>query len=660
MSVQFGKWDFENQALSKEFVDRAAMILAPYGPDGADAYCNGGVSIVFRAFHTTVESRNENQPHKSKSGAIITWDGRLDNRADLLATLGTSLNAGSTDVEIVSASYDKWNWNCFDRLIGDWALSIWDPDRQCLLLATDSIGIRHLYYSISGNSVTWSTILEPLVRFSNKTVKVCEEYVAGWFAGQVAPHLTPYVDIYTVPPSCVVVIRPRSQTINKYWDFDPEKTIRYQSNEQYEEHFRNVFALAVRRRLRCDRPILAELSGGMDSSSIVCMADRLLRRGEAETPRLDTISYYDATDAILDERRYVTKVEQTRGRTGYHIDLAMNNPELNLSPFPGFEDNRLLATPNSDRNLWPKLFNDYAFYVRSQDYRVILSGIGGEDPTGGYVPSPTLELQDLIVRGQLTRFLRQLHTWSAKIRRSWLSLLREAALGFIKCSPTFTYPYDSILPPPWLQASFVKRNEQVFRSNRPRLKHFGPLPSFQHHIYQLNRLREYLASRDLWPELLREIRYPYLDRDFLEFAYAIPREQLVGIGKRRFLMKRSLVGIVPDELLDRKRRAVPSNKPQKDDFPGWITSDQLRQPFISSSLGIVDTCLLSHAIQNSDCFRNHIVFSLISTFALEVWLRHLVSHGVLRIKTPTERDWVAPLWREGGHQPVFKRESSAG
>ena len=73
---------------------------------------------------------------------------------------------------------------------------------------------------------------------------------------------------------------------------------------------------------------------------------------------------------------------------------------------------------------------------------------------------------------------------------------------------------------------------------------------------KLDAERRLQARVSLRPELLREVRYPYLDRNFLEFMCAIPREQVVGVGKRRFLMKRALVGIVPGDLLHRRRTAA--------------------------------------------------------------------------------------------------------
>ena len=217
------------------------------------------------------------------------------------------------------------------------------------MLAKDPIGTRHLYYSFDNNQVTWSTILDPLVRFAGKTFALNEEYIAGWFSMFPAAHLTPCVGIHSVPPSSFVLLRPGKHTVSKYWDFDPGKKIRYRTDAEYEEHFRTVFATAVQRRLRSDRPVLAELSGGRDSSSIVCMADTIIARGAADTPRLDTISYYDDSEPNWNERPYFTKVEEKRGRTGWHINVGAQDPEEN-SRFPNRIPN--LLDDRSCANSW--------------------------------------------------------------------------------------------------------------------------------------------------------------------------------------------------------------------------------------------------------------------------------------------------------------------
>jgi len=111
MSVQFGRWNFEGERPSKGYISKVGAILERYGPDSDESYSKGGIDILYRAFHTTKESRRETQPHISSSGVVITWDGRLDNRAELISELRNSLAINSTDVGIVSAAYENWGAN---------------------------------------------------------------------------------------------------------------------------------------------------------------------------------------------------------------------------------------------------------------------------------------------------------------------------------------------------------------------------------------------------------------------------------------------------------------------------------------------------------------------------------------------------------------------
>src|SRR5260370_923141 len=509
MSVQFGRWNWEGQPSSPGYIEKVSETLALYGPDSNEAYSDGGLKILYRAFHTTKESRRETQPHIWRSGAVITWDGRLDNCADLISELRDFLTISSTDVAIVAAAYEKWGTDCFPKLIGDWALSAWNPINHSLVLAKDPIGTHHLFYLIDKNQVTWSTLLDPLVRLSGKTFSICEEYIAGWFAMMFpAVHLTPYVGIHAVPPSSFVLFRPQKQIVTKYWDFDPDKKIRYRTDAEYEVHFRTVFEKAVQRRLRSDCPVLAELSGGMDSSSIVSMADTGIARGGAETPRLDPISWYadsyDPIESDMTERPYFTKVEEKRGRTGCHINLGalrQRKQEVSSQKSLGseFENNHFAATPNSGGHLG-ELFQQYAAYMRLQGHRVSLSGIGGDEVTGGGVPTPRPELQNLLARARFFAFAQQLKAWAAKMRKSRLPLLWEAVRGF---SPLALLDIPEYVNPtvPWFAPGFVRRNRVAFCGYPFRVKLFGPLPSFQHNIATLEYSRRLLTDWALHPGL---------------------------------------------------------------------------------------------------------------------------------------------------------------
>jgi len=627
MSVQFGRWNWGNQPPAPDYIERVNATLAPYGPDSNESYSMGGVKILYRAFNTTKESHFERQPHISASGAVITWDGRLDNRAELISELREFLTISSTDIEIVAAAFERWGDRCFGKLIGDWALSIWNPRERSLLLAKDPIGTKHLYYSMEKDHLTWSTILDPLVLYASRTFEICEEYIAGWFATMFpAAHLTPYVGIQAVPPSSSVLIRNRKKhVINRYWDFDPGKRIRYRTDAEYEEHFRSAFFTSVQRRLRSDRPVLAELSGGMDSSSIVCMADLIIAGAHTDCPRLDTVTWYDGSNPNWGELPYFTKVEERRGCVGHHIDGRSLRRDSSQKRFGAeFESDRFTATPIAN-NGQSEFFKQNAAYIMSRGYRVTLSGIGGE-VTGDGVPTATPELQNLLARARFFTLAHRLNAWAAKMGESRLSLLWEAVQGFFSSRVNVL---KEMHPPHWLHPSFVRRNRNAFRGYPLRVKLCGPLPSFQDHTDKLGANRRFVAHCHLSSELLREVRYPYYDRDFLEFVYAIPREQIVGVGQRRFLMRRALVGIVPGEILSRRKKETVPQKTAKSISVEWPSVTEIGQLMISSFVGVIDLDRFEEALQKARRDEEAPIESLKRTLKLEAWLRHLMIQGVL-------------------------------
>jgi len=148
MSVQFGKCNFDGRPMDPEDLAEVRPMLAQYGPDGEGYIRKDNLAVLYQAFHTTNESRREVQPHVTASGAVLTWDGRLDNREELIGLLADKTSASSGDLDIVAAAYERWGTDSFAKLVGDWAISIWDAEDRSLILAKDSIGTRHLYYSV--------------------------------------------------------------------------------------------------------------------------------------------------------------------------------------------------------------------------------------------------------------------------------------------------------------------------------------------------------------------------------------------------------------------------------------------------------------------------------------------------------------------------------
>jgi asparagine synthase (glutamine-hydrolysing) len=623
MSVQFGKCSFDGKPADSQEFDRVRPILSAYGPDTEGSLCQDGAAILYRGFHTTKESRNDVQPHITRSGAVITWTGRLDNGDELLDWLGGKPGIEGADLEIVGSAYERWGTQSFSRLIGDWALSIWDPRNCSLLLAKDCIGTQHLYYSVERDQVLWSSILDPLVLLAGRAFELDQEYIAGWLSFFPAVQLTPYMGIQSVPPSCFVQLGKKTRRVVRYWDFDPARTIRYRSDREYEEHFFSVFAEAVRRRLRSNTAVLAELSGGIDSSSIVCMADNLIRKGVAETQRLDTVSYYNDSEPEWNERPYFTGLEEKRGRRGCHINVVSQPISLVT-----FAPDRFAATPSAGYFPNPTL-NEFKACLTSNGNRVVLSGIGGDEVTGG-VPTPTPELQDFIARMQLRELAHQLKLWALAKRKPWVHLLLGAIRGFLP--PVLVGVPKGKRPAQWLQAGFIRRNRESLQGYEHRLKLLSPLPSFQEGVSTLDLLRRQLGCSPLTPMPLYEMRYPYLDRNLLEFLFAVPRQQLVRPHQRRSLMRRSLAIIVPVEILSR-RKAFVSRAPLNLISLEWPRVLEMSQRMLLADLGIVEPNRFSRELERARTGGEVATVLLMRAFTVEAWLKHVSRHRILADST---------------------------
>src|SRR5205823_13114956 len=266
-----------------------------------------------------LDTRTPDGPHPliGSSGAT-SFDGRLDNRDDLLLRLRDVLAGNSSDATLARAVYDRWGAEGLVHLIGDWSLAICDQTEQAVVLASDFAGVRPLYYCVQRNRVLWSTRLGPLVDLA-EVDEIDAEYVLNFLRFSGSPNRTPYRGIYSVPPGHAVHISKRGTSIEPFWKLPIGNTIRYGSESEYEEQLRMLFRDAVRCRLRTTAPVLSELSGGLDSSSIVCMASHLLRSGDVRTPRLVTLSYEHEGSR---DTSFYTAVEKFCNLDGIHVSTA--------------------------------------------------------------------------------------------------------------------------------------------------------------------------------------------------------------------------------------------------------------------------------------------------------------------------------------------------
>jgi len=618
MSAQFGNWTFERRDQQALPLSALRQQLAPYGPDGEAHFHDECVDVIFYCLRETDEVANCEQPYPAGAAKVLTWDGRLDNREKLLEELPDAERAGGSDVAIVAAAYARWGLACLPKLLGDWVLSIWDSRNQELVLAKDFLGSRPLFYSVDNIRAQWCSVLDPLVLFAGRQFQLNREYIAGWFGMFPASHLTPYLGVYSVPPASYVLVRKNAVEIREFWRFSPKRLV-YASDAEYEEQFRQLLTQSVKRRLRSYAPVLAELSGGMDSSSIVCMADRVLQTAGSLAPRLDTISYYSADEPNWDELPYVLKVEELRGRAGVHLQIQTGD----IFSFD-FTGSHFMATPGS---LEPVSKSDFELrrVLSAGGYRVVLSGIGGDEFLGG-VPTPSPLLADLLVSGQWRTLGKQLLAWALALRIPIVSLLCETLELFF----TAGRGSKTAHPPAWLSPDFRKAYAKALCGYPKRTRPFRSRPSFQDNLQTLEALRRQLSCYPLAEKPAYRKLYPYLDRDLLEFLFAIPPGQLFRPGQRRSLMRRALADVVPQELLQRKRKAFVIRGPLmaiSSKFPNLV---EHASRMLVNSIGLLLSKPFIAELEQARSTQPLAITPIIRAFAMERWFQNVSRWNVLR------------------------------
>jgi asparagine synthase (glutamine-hydrolysing) len=615
MQLIHGQWTFDN---SPDLETHNSHRVAP-GLDGSVTFRDAGVSFTVCGF-ATATIRGDSPRTENIETDIVVWNGRLDNAPDLARELGLVLNANWQDVDLVTSAYARWGTEALSRIKGDWSLLVWETRKRCLTLAKDPIGARPLFYVHTPHGLTWSSSLAWLVRNIPAAPSLNLEYLAGWLAFFPSAALTPYSGIHAVPPSYYVQFQNKRAMLRRYWDFEPTDSIRLRDEFEYEERFRAFFTNSVRRRLRSTKPMLAELSGGMDSSSIVCVADALLLHETGLTPRLDTLSYYDDEEPNWNEKPYFALVEKKRGREGFHVPVDSSHYAAAL------EANKDFAVVPAELGKTFGRRGTVSDFIRLQGYECVLCGIGGDEFTGG-VPTPIPELADLLAAGEARRFTRQLMQWALSQRRPWIHVFFETLKSF---SPPFLGGFGSARKPPsWLTSGFRRQFRSVLSGYDEPLTFWGPRPSFQENLSAVDALRRQLAASHVGSEQAAERCYPYLDCDFLQFLFSVPRAQLVQPGRRRALMRRSLAGIVPDEILNRKRKAFVSLAPRTSIAAHWGNIQSMTGNMVLESLGIVSSAAFRQSLDDVRQGKEIPIVPIQRTLALEGWLRNLSHWGVV-------------------------------
>ena len=352
--------------------------LAHRGPDAKGVWNEGSVGLGHRMLRTTPESCHERLPLMNQArDLVITADARIDNRRELVAELGLDgrPDAEISDSGLILSAYEQWGEDSAKRLLGDFAFAIWDGRKQTLFCARDHPGVKPFYYHRSDRVFAFGTEIKALLSLPDVPRRLNQVRVADYLAGMFEDQtITFYRDVLRLPAGHCMTVSPRGVRVRAYYSLDPTREIRLRSDDEYAEAFRERFTEAVRCRLRSAFPVGGLLSGGLDSSSIVGTARRVLR--EEGTSRLHTFSaiFPDLPEADLrkiDERRFMEAVLAPGGLAPHYVRADRLSPLTDLKRVFWHQDEAVVA---------PNLYMHWALYDAASDQgvRVLLDGIDGD------------------------------------------------------------------------------------------------------------------------------------------------------------------------------------------------------------------------------------------------------------------------------------------
>jgi asparagine synthase (glutamine-hydrolysing) len=578
MSSQTGMLYLDQTPIDEQ---TATWLFWALGREDADArgeYRDAGLLMAHAATWVDDIAASEQQPHTSALGNTITFDGRLDNRDDLLLRRRGHLRGHQTDCDLALAAYEAWGLGGFESLIGDWSLVLWEPSTRSVILASDYAGARPLFYYANDKRVIWSSYLKPLVAIAGAT-ELDDHFVAGFLAGSGSPNRTPYRGILSVPPGHALRFGAQGIQAHAFWKLPVHNQIRYADERQYDEQLRALFRESVRARLRTHRPVLSELSGGLDSSSIVCMASNLIVNSQTLAPQLVSVSF--GQPGAPDEKFY--KAVQTF--CGLE-SIYLNTDELPFMSLDHLDD----ASPAP----WGALFNQLAQCADRIDARAYFTGLGGDLMMGNFVDD-TEQLAGPLRRGDIRVALREAIGWSRATRVPLPGILWRGFRAALPAEWPIASKYE-VVP----NAAIRKHHDD---SLLPKFKSKVGLTSpdgiwstrwkkapleRRKHFKSLSKILESRFFRP--PERLQHLYYthPYFHRPLVEFLLAIPANILCGPGEPRRLHRRAFSELLPANVVQRQSKASFSGTFLQSLRPAARALLEQSRPLLLAEHGYVD------------------------------------------------------------------------
>jgi asparagine synthase (glutamine-hydrolysing) len=557
--------------------------LTHRGPDGSGVFTDGPIGLGHRRLAILDLSEHGHQPMRSVDGRYwITYNGEIFNFLELRRELQADGQrfATDSDTEIILGAYRRWGADCVLRFNGMWAFAIYDSERRELFLSRDRFGVKPLRYLTDGRRFAFASELKAFRHLPGFTPRENESEMRNLLArGGMSMEDTPFEGVKRLPGGYNLLVTTEGIRKWRWWrTIDHLPTVPRRFSEQAEQ-FRELFFDAVRIRLRSDVPVATCLSGGLDSSSIVCALPELsARAGEREARDCHHAFVAHFPGTAWDEREYAEAAIERAGADPHLIEMSLDAVLEHLHEYA--YDIEMCG----DRLSIPLWLTYRA--LRQHGIVVSLDGHGADEMLGGYarVYQHTLRSQRSFMQApartlDLIQTLRGMSGLGTTVAPSVMSLVMES-------DPLLRRSRGAMQRGRQLAARVFRPNGSAGARTANGSPWSPPVPSIRYMdddtrsiVDSLSPFKGYLYNEFHATTLVNvlrtfdrcsmahgvEIRMPFMDWRLVSYVFALPEESIAGGGYTKRVLREAMRGVLPEKVRTRRAKLGFSSP-----LPNWF------------------------------------------------------------------------------------------
>ncbi|MDO9606007.1 asparagine synthase (glutamine-hydrolyzing) [Hydrogenophaga sp.] len=561
MSGIAGIIHFDGRPVEPGQVEAMTAAMHYRGPDGINHWRRGHVALGQCMLRTTPESLEETQPlTNEEQSLVLVMDGRVDNWEELRRELlgkGAVLRTRA-DAELVLRAYEVWGRDCLSHIEGDFALVIWDARKQEAFCARDRVGNKPFNYHWNGRTLVFASELNTILALPWVSEMLNQGMLAE-FLGTEWHSLdeTLWQGVLRLKPSHFLLATGQSNLkTHRYWVPDLLQTLPCRTDEDYIEHYRALLTDVVRRMSRSLAPVACEVSGGLDSSAIFAVAETLRQQGNLPAPELEGYTLDFRGDPAADEMAYARAV-------GTHLGCTIHEVAPSHMPLDWYRETARHSRefpdyPNGAMGL------SIAEMARARGSRVLLGGTGGDEWAGGcylYYAEAIAGWRWRELLALLQRDTRETGLVAAiwrPFRYGVLPLLPGDLRHELKKFAAVVRAQGRDQPTSWLAPALQEQLTQRKKQNEPEFT-----PQWE----RLGQRRQWLNLWHPYVTLAREInerrasrtglewRQPFWNAQIIQAAFATPEHLRLRGDENKWLHRRSIAGLLPQQVLQRQSKA---------------------------------------------------------------------------------------------------------